>query len=153
MAPNVTFRSYLPSDRNTCLDLFDANCPEYFAPDERPDYASFLDANPDGYQLCCSKGRVVGAFGLTEVSTRVRSLNWILLSPLSQGMGIGTTIMDRIVSQARRSAVIVVRIAASHKSAPFFARFGATEVARTDDGWGPGLHRVDMELTVSRHPG
>ena len=39
-----------------------------------------------------------------------------------------------------------VSIAASHKSAPFFARFGARIVETTPDGWGPGMHRVDMEL-------
>jgi hypothetical protein len=40
-------------------------------------------------------------------------------------------------------------VAASQHSAPFFARFGARELARTDDGWGPGMHRVDMELPLA----
>ncbi|WP_242112849.1 hypothetical protein [Luteimonas aquatica] len=39
-----------------------------------------------------------------------------------------------------------LHISASHKSAPFFARFGALETARVPDGWGPGMHRVEMRL-------
>jgi hypothetical protein len=35
---------------------------------------------------------------------------------------------------------------------PFFARFGAVEARRTSDGWGPGMHRVDMVLAVAREP-
>jgi hypothetical protein len=44
--------------------------------------------------------------------------------------------------------MVSIRIAASHRSAPFFARFGAETVRETPDGWGPGMHRIDMELTV-----
>ena len=46
MATNVTFRSYVSTDKSVCLKLFDANCPEFFAPNERVDYAEFLDASP-----------------------------------------------------------------------------------------------------------
>ena len=45
MATNVTFRSYVSTDKSVCLKLFDANCPEFFAPNERVDYAEFLDAS------------------------------------------------------------------------------------------------------------
>jgi len=149
MASNVIFRSYLPGDKEACLGLFDANCPEFFAPNERTDYENFLETNPNGYELCFAEGSVVGAFGLIGDSTQRRDLNWILLSPSSQGLGIGASIMDRVVHNARESGVRIIRIAASHKSAPFFARFGAIEVTITNNGWGPGIHRVDMELRLS----
>jgi hypothetical protein len=54
--------------------------------------------------------------------------------------------MARVLEKARTSGMRVLRIAASHKSAPFFAGFGAEAVAETPDGWGPGMHRIDMEL-------
>ncbi len=37
-------------------ELFDANCPEFFAPNERLDYAEFLDSNLLGYELCLTGG-------------------------------------------------------------------------------------------------
>ena len=148
MSPNLRFRSYLPTDKEACLELFDANCPEFFSPNERTDYENFLEANPDSYELCFGDGPVVGAFGLIGDGAHDRSLNWILLNPSSQGLGIGATIMERVVLDALESGVRVVNIAASHKSAPFFAKFGANEVTVTDNGWGPGMHRVDMELRL-----
>jgi hypothetical protein len=60
-----------------------------------------------------------------------------------QGAGIGTAIMER-VQKSSSSSGSIVEIAASHKSAPFFARFGARETARIEHGWAPGMHRVDM---------
>jgi hypothetical protein len=65
-----------------------------------------------------------------------------------QGSGVGRMIMADVLRDAAARGAHAVDIAASHKSAPFFARFGALERGRTDDGWGPGMHRVDMELVV-----
>ncbi len=67
-------------------------------------------------------------------------------SDLMQGRGLGSAIMAHVLEKARRSGMRILRIAASHKSAPFFARFGAETVAETPNGWGPGMHRIDMEL-------
>lgn len=151
MTNNITFRPYLPIDKRACLDLFDANCPEFFAPNERKDYSSFLDSKPPYYELCLVEDDIVGAFGLLEDDLQQKSLNWILLDPRSQRMGIGSAIMGRVSALARSTGVNSVAVAASHKSAPFFAKFGAIEVAFFDNGWGPDMHRVDMELRIEAH--
>jgi GNAT superfamily N-acetyltransferase len=144
-----TFRPYAPADRATCLELFNANCPAYFAPNERDEYARFLDEGDPSYSLCIVAGAVVGAFGLRAEHENRWSLRWILLAPAVQGRGIGSAIMNEVARRARTARGRLITIAASHKSAPFFARFGAREVARTPRGWGPELHRVDMELVVA----
>ncbi|MEL7186288.1 MAG: GNAT family N-acetyltransferase [Pseudomonadota bacterium] len=146
------FRAYASTDRDACLAIFDANCPEFFAANERDDYASFLDAGYAGYEVCEVDGKVAGAFGLMFNDDNEHRLNWIMLDPQLQGAGIGQTIMDRIIVSAREKGASKVGIAASHKSASFFAKFGAKELIRTEDGWGPGMHRVDMELEVGRTP-
>ena len=144
--PTVIFRAWQEEDREACLSIFDANCPAFFAPNERSAYASFLDAAPEGYEVCEMAGRVVGAFGLVKRRDGGASLNWIMLAPDSQGTGIGSAMMERVVSLARASGVSTINIAASHKSAAFFERFGALATERTTDGWGPGMDRVDMAL-------
>ncbi|GAB2544981.1 hypothetical protein GCM10027065_15680 [Rhodanobacter koreensis] len=146
MATNVTFRPYSHTDKQACLGIFDANCPEFFAPNERADYESFLDADPANYELCVANAHVVGAFGLSGHGSHDRRLNWILLSPSSHGVGIGSAIMERVASLAQDAGLDLIAIAASHKSAPFFARFGAVAMRTTENGWGPGMHRIDMEL-------
>ena len=146
MSQNITFRLFTGAEKLACLALFDANCPQFFAPNERLDYVEFLDASPLSYELCLINGEVVGAFGLSGNGLQQNSLNWILLNPNFQGMGIGSSIMNRISAVAHQAGVRLVKIAASHKSAPFFAKFGAIEIAAMKNGWGPGMHRIDMEL-------
>lgn len=169
-AHEIDFEPYRPAHRARCLEVFEANCPEYFAPNERGAYAAFLDAVPAGYEVCVVDAVVVGAFGLVDEgagSPGERApaegagpppggaglrLNWILIDPALQGRGVGSAMMKRVVEAAAArlgpAGSGTVDIAASHRSAPFFARFGAEEVERTKDGWGPGMHRVDMRLPV-----
>ncbi|MGI9284222.1 MAG: GNAT family N-acetyltransferase [Pseudomonadales bacterium] len=145
---NIIFRPYCSADCQACTQIFDANCPQFFAPNERQEYDSFLTDVPEGYEVCEAAGRVCGAFGLFDEGDYEKRLNWILLDPQSQGLGIGLKIMERVVHLGRASETRIVRIAASHKSAPFFAKFGATIISSTKDGWGPDMDRVDMALTL-----
>ncbi len=150
MALRCQFARYASDRREACLALFDANCPEFFAPNERVDYGAFLDRVDAAYDVCLVDGAVVGAFGvIDEGAPRRCRLNWILIHPSRQGAGIGRSIMDETVLRARALGAAFVDIAASHRSASFFERFGARALGRTEDGWGPGMHRVDMELALS----
>lgn len=136
------FRAWCRADEAACLALFDANCPAAFAPNERAEYAAYLGAARDDYRVCELDGRVVGAFGLAGVGPDQLALHWILLDPAVQGRGLGAAMMAAVADAAGPRTR--VQIAASQHSAPFFARFGAELVRRTDDGWGPGMHRLDM---------
>ena len=142
----ITFRPYAASDRAACLAIFDDNCPEFFAPNERDDYAAFLSASGDAYTIADVDGRVAGGYGLVPERDAL-ALRWILFSRGMQGRGLGGRVMARALDEMRERRVMQLHIAASHRSAPFFARFGATEVKTTRDGWGPGMHRVDMLLS------
>ncbi len=141
------FQRYQTSDLSECLSLFDANCPAYFAPNEREDYCAFLDGVPASYTVIRSKSVVVGAFGLAADNGNAR-LSWIMLDPSSQRSGIGSAIMAEATTRALELGAPAILIAASHLSAPFFARFDAAHVRYIRDGWGPGMHRVDMVLPL-----
>ena len=143
-----SFRPYQPGDIAACLALFDANCPEFFAPNERDDYLGFLDSDPGGYEVCLFDDRVAGAFGVFAHEEDSVSLNWILLDPDAQGVGIGSKIMTRAIEAAGSHGAKELAIAASHKSAPFFERFGAVAQEFTEHGWGPDMHRIDMSLPI-----
>lgn len=145
---NVSFRPYRSADLADCLDIFDANCPEYFAPNERDEYAAFLADAPNGYTVCALNNSAVGAFGLSDDNDDAWRINWILMHPDAQGHGIGSLIMERALQDARVSGARMLRIATSPRSEGFFARFGAQPVAILEEGWGPGLDRVDMELAL-----
>lgn len=148
MASITSFRPFSTADKEACLAIFDANCPSFFVSNERADYESFLDTSPNGYEVCEVAGRVVAAFGSTRDDRDGVRLNWIMLDPQSKGIGLGSTIMKRVIARGRASQSSLIRIAASHKSAPFFVKFGAVATVHTADGWGPGMDRVDMELPL-----
>jgi N-acetylglutamate synthase-like GNAT family acetyltransferase len=154
------FRDYTPADRDACLALFDDNCPAFFAPNERADYDAFLAGveaslgaathDGEGYVIVEQDGRVVGAHGVQhDATTDTCRLTWILHANAVQGRGYGRLVMARVLRVARAHGATSVQIAASDRSAPFFARFGAKAEEVTPDGWGPGMHRIDMRLTVS----
>jgi GNAT superfamily N-acetyltransferase len=146
MTSALRFAPYDEGARARCLTLFDANCPEFFAPNERADYAAFLDRHGPDYTTCLVDGAIAGAFGVIAADLADRAhLNWILVDPAAQGAGLGRAIMAETRRRAEAAGRAWVDIAASHRSAPFFSRFGARELSRTPDGWGPGMHRVDME--------
>ncbi|MGB0833450.1 MAG: GNAT family N-acetyltransferase [Psychrobium sp.] len=148
MAHTVTFIPYTLEHQDACLTLFDENCPEFFAPNERDDYRGFLDQQYDGYCVCELESKVVGAFGLLQQDDGSHAINWILLSPTAQGIGLGKQIMAQVVQTAQDKGVNEISIAASHLSAPFFAKFAAKVIKETPNGWGKGMHRVDMVLSV-----
>jgi len=140
----LAFLPFAAARRDDCLALFDANCPAFFAPNERADYAAFLDRADEAYALAMLDDTLAGAFGVFPGAAGRAHLNWIMLHPERQGAGLGRAIMAEAARRALALDAAAVDIAASQHSAPFFARFGATETALTPDGWGPGMHRIDM---------
>ncbi|MGF1711802.1 GNAT family N-acetyltransferase [Vibrio kagoshimensis] len=148
MANHIEFKPFEPSDRDACLQIFDENCPLYFATNEREDYSGFLNSFPEGYEVCMVNSHIVGAYGLAVDDQKNCHLNWILISPDTQGSGIGNEFMTRAIARAKCLGSEEIQIAASHLSAPFFAKYGALEVNYISDGWGLGMHRVDMRLKL-----
>ena len=146
MTTEVNFRSYQLQDKQACLKIFDENSPKFFAANEYSDYADFLDTNPIGYEVCILDNSIVGAFGLIGVTSVYKSINWIMISPNSHGLGVGSLFMKRAISLANDHKLNHIKIAASHLSAPFFAKYGAISIGEIENGWGPNMHRVDMEL-------
>lgn len=141
-------RPYTVEHRAGCLRLIDANTPTFFAPEERAAYDAFLSEHAAQYRVCLDNGQVIGAFGLIGGGTEARALRWMMIDPGYHGRGMGTAIMSRVKTLARAATIPMITIATSQHTAPFFARFGAREVTVTEHGWGPDMHRHDMELTV-----
>jgi len=143
------FLNYDDSYTTECIKLFNQNCPEFFAEVERDDYLGFLETRPSDYYIGVINDSVVSAFGISSVSNSARSrLSWILVSPKFKGIGIGGKMINYAIQTALENRSAGIDIAASHLSAPFFAKFGAKEVKRIQNGWGRNMHRVDMEVRL-----
>ena len=144
----IAVRGYAARDSAACRALFDRNCPAYFAPNERADFADYLAMSGHNYRVCERDGAVMAAFGVVMHAPGRARLNWIMVDPEAHGGGIGAAILAEAREQARRAGAEAIDIAASHLSAPFFARFGAQQTRHVEHGWGPDMHRVDMVLEL-----
>ena len=77
MIDRTVFRKYEFNDLSACLAIFDANCPEYFAPNEKSDFQAFLEQVPSGYEVCLNDDAIQGCFGLVKYENESLQLNWI----------------------------------------------------------------------------
>lgn len=145
----MTFRPFQPADTAACLALFDANCPASFAPNERDEYVVFLSNLPGPYEVCVIDDAVVGAAGLAPDGPGALAIRWIVIAREHQGRGLGRAVMQQLMDLAATRGIARVDIATSQHSAPFFAKFGAVRLSVIEDGWGPGMHRIDMVLRLN----
>ncbi|MGY4394872.1 GNAT superfamily N-acetyltransferase [Sphingomonas sp. UYAg733] len=147
MTPSI--RRYVGTDRDRMLAIFDANTPAFFAVNERADFTRYLDESAGLYAVVECGADLAAGFAVVPGPTGRAHLNWILVDPAMQGGGIGGAMMTAAKERALGLDAVILDIAASQHSAPFFARFGARQLGRIDNGWGPGMHRVDMELSLA----
>jgi GNAT superfamily N-acetyltransferase len=145
----IQFRNYDNTLLEGCLNLFDANCPQFFAINERKDYLEFLQNQPMTYEVGFYGDQIAAVFGMSiDPMLKRGRISWIMVSPLFKGQGVGGVMMSRVKHLAGLKKIKVIDIAASHLSAPFFAKFGAKELKTIQDGWGPDMHRINMELKM-----
>lgn len=152
-AADAQFLPYGPEYKQATLELFDANCPAYFAPNEREYFTKFLEtASPSHFFVVksASSGEVIGTCGVQDEGSDDGkwSIRWVLVRPQQQGKGLGRAMMGHLTSRARQGGASHVDIGASHVSCDFYAKFGARQVSYIPDGWGPGMHRVDMRIDL-----
>jgi GNAT superfamily N-acetyltransferase len=145
----LAFRLYDPSQIETCLNLFDSNCPAFFATEERRDYFDFLAAPPLNYFLGLDGNNVVCAFGYSATSDEYPSLNWIMVIPAYQSRGAGGAMMGQYIDYLVKNQKQFGSISTSQHAEPYFQRYGAVRIGYEEHGWGEGMHRVEMRLPVA----
>jgi ribosomal protein S18 acetylase RimI-like enzyme len=147
---DARIRGYAPADRAACLTLFDGNMPTFFAPDERAEFAAFLDAQATDWAFrIVERGGAIVACGGHRVAAdgETAGFCWGMVDRRLHRTGLG-----RILTQARLDAaratpgVRQVRLDTSQQTQGFYARFGFVVERVVPDGYAPGLDRVDMLL-------
>ena len=61
---NLRFKAYSKGNYEQCLELFDLNCPKYFASIEKNDYIEFLNQTKEGYVTIHHDSILIGAYGV-----------------------------------------------------------------------------------------
>lgn len=148
MTTPIHLRPYTLADRPACLALFDANTPRFFDPSERAGYDAFL-ADPAGpYLVGTLADRPVAAGGLV-LNPPAATLAWGMVHPEHQRHGLGSQLLTARIALARAAPGIeTLLLDTSQHSRGFYERHGFAATAETPDGYGPGLARIDMTLSL-----
>lgn len=147
MVAPLRIRPYRPTDRDACLALFDSNVPGSFTPEERPEFAAFIDALPGPYLVAeeASSGRVVACGGLAPREPSAAVLCWGMVDAERQGEGIGRVLLRvRLAQACAMAGVTHVEMNTSNETEAFFLREGLHTVRVQEHYFRPGLHRHDM---------
>ncbi len=145
---SVTFKHYEACDRDACLSLFNENCPEFFAPNEKADYEEFLDQDYPGYYMVYADDVLAGVFGIMDLGHETFCISWIMLTRNVQGKGVGSAMMKKALEDARAQKAKIITISTSHLAFKFFEKFGAEIVKRIKHGWGPNMHKIEMVIRL-----
>lgn len=147
---DVTLREYRPEDREGCLAVLDANTPEYFAPEERAAFETFLEDVPGTYLVLVDENRIIGCGGYIPVpDTREAHTSWGMVHPDYKGHGLGKRLFQaRIDAVKARQDANRIRVITSPMTASFFVPFGFRETRREKDGNAPGIDLVEMWLEL-----
>jgi|GEM_PF-108215 len=146
-------RPFQDQDREACLAIFDSNVPKYFAPEERRDYALFLEKLPGPYFVMEHEpGSVIacGGYAANREDESSAVLCWGMVDRSLHRSGAGTKLLtERLRRISAESQFSIVKIETSPHSRGFFERFGFTELGTISDGFAPGLDLVKMELDLA----
>lgn len=151
----ITARPYQSADLAACLALFDSNCPRFFAPSEREEFAAFLAAPHPAtapYLVLETAGDILACGGI-EVSGPDAHLTWGMVARDRHGQRLGTRLTEARLALARSlPGVERLLLSTSQHTEGFYAGFGFAVTARLPDGFGPDLDHVDMALPLADLP-
>ena len=142
----LEFKDYSMESCNDCIELFNLNCPEFFASIEKNDYIEFLNQTKEGYVTIHHDSILIGAYGVHKTSSESASQSWTLIHPKYQNQGIGRLIMERVFSYLESNQLDNLFLSTSQQTEAFFLKFGAIRIDYIENGWDEGLHRIEMKI-------
>lgn len=135
------------------MDCFESNTPPAFTVEEITLFRTFLERigreRPATlpYWVLEAEGRLIGCGGLGLNENETVSLTWGLVHSAFHKQGFGQQLLAYRLQQ---SAVLFpqspLRLDTTQYAVTFFEKYGFRTVDYKPDGYGPGLHRYDMEF-------
>lgn len=147
-------RRYQSSDMQACLHIFDGNTPRFFSLVEREDFKNFLvnDAVVWDYLVIEDNGSIVACGGHNvDKDAKSASFCWGMVANNLHSTGLGKMLtIARLETASALGSVTSVRLDTSQHTQGFYARFGFVPERIIPDGYGPGLDRWEMTLSLEK---
>ena len=151
MNDEYSCREYRSDDLEDCLRVFDTNVPDYFKPEERAEFRSFLDELPGPYLVLVDpNGETVGCGGYAiNRDEGTADLCWGMVRQDRHGGGLGRYLTRIRLERCRGDRhVKEIVLHTSQHTVGFYERMGFSVTSVQEDGYAPGLHRCDMRWST-----
>jgi ribosomal protein S18 acetylase RimI-like enzyme len=144
-------RAFLESDIDACVALMRNNTPEFFTRSELAGFEGWLRSNTSPYLVIeDDRSQLIACGGYrVDVGDKSAGLTWGMVARSKHRQGIGSLLLrERLKRIAADGRVLDVVLDTSQHSRGFFQRHGFRVVSIQADGYGPGLDRCDMPLSL-----
>lgn len=149
----LSVRPYGPDDREECLAIFDSNVSRFFDPSEREEFARFLDGYiaSSVYLVIERDDTIMGCGGFAFQPDGVSAiLCWAMVAREDHGQGLGRELLKvRLNAIRRKGGLMRVEVHTSQHTEGFYLLHGFVTEKITKNGYGDGLNRHDMVMTLS----
>lgn len=148
---NMEFSEYHSVDFQRCVEIFESNCPDYFAQQERQEFEAFLLDLPGPYLMLNHEGSAIGCGGYAfNQSDKSADLCWGMIHKDFHKRGFGEALLQERLKRIKMNPDIAfIHLNTSQLTDGFFASAGFVTRQVTQDGFAKGLDRYDMKLAVS----
>lgn len=148
MIGKITIRSYINQDKESILDLFRLNTPDYFSVDEEKDLIYYLEHEIELYFVLEVEDKIVGSGGLNfSDNESLAKISWDFLHPDYQRKSLGTKLLKHrldLLETMKKVKTITVRT--SQLAYPFYEKSGFKLKEVVKDYWAKGFDLYRMEL-------
>jgi ribosomal protein S18 acetylase RimI-like enzyme len=148
---NYRVRGVVKSDIEACVALVRGNTPEFFTHTELAEFEPWLRSQTSPYMVIeTDSGELIACGGYhVDVGSRSAGLTWGMVARGRHRQGIGSLLLrERLKRIAADGRALTVVLDTSQHSRGFFERHGFQIVSIQPDGFGPGLDRCDMRLSL-----
>lgn len=145
----MTIRPFHPADTPALLAVLDPLIPEFFAPEEKPDFEAYLTHHLEAYFVVETDGEVVAGGGLNFFPRdHLARISWDLVHPRHRGKGVGRALLDFRIAHARSLAVPKLVVRTSQLAWGFYEKSGFELLYVLPDYWAPGFDLYCMEMPL-----
>ena len=148
---HIVIREYSPSDKDSAMQCFRSNVPDFFSSSDEAWFESALD-EPDGPSFVLVHEESVIGFGGYEVSDTYNSAvlvfgqvhaNW-------HGKGLGRKLLEHRINHLKANAqpTRYLVVDTTLKVAPFYVKHGFEIVSHWKEGFRDGADRIDLRLVL-----
>lgn len=156
MKSSILLEDYTAEHFQNCMDLFDSNCPPFFAPYERDlfkrwllaiekDEFVFPNIEANHFYILRYENEIVACGGFYLLDNKTARLSWGMVLDKLHKNGFGTILFQYRLDQLRL-LYPNYRLAmdTSQLSVDFYKRMGFKVTDVTVNGYGEGLDKYEM---------